>query len=847
MVEKISSINPNANISNISELSLSNSVESSLNSINFLPKQRLNSISHYTEKNQMKIWVNNYEIKFLKEILFNEFSVDFVPEIGNDNTILKEKVFKKVNLSEITKDSQSSRISLFTGGNLYLKVKKDTKLNEIYTFEVEFKSRVRDVMTITKYLVNVRNTKRLINLNSDYKILLQPIHKMLFELMINQVMKNNPSVETVRKIFVKKDKNSMIELVSGRTNTKIEFYPGFTTSINLTKENIFLTVGLRNRYLNTKNCWELMKELNNQEKIIEKFEGQSVKAVYSKQRNYKVARVNFEKHCLNTTLYYLKNRDDSSSEELINLVTYYKLAHNLTIQEPKQYLFEVDNKDGETIYLIPELCKLSGLDDVVVKDREFMQGLALHTKFEPTQRVKKTNEFFPLMFESNKRLKEKHPTSKETCEEYGISLGTQDRFVNAYAFNDPIIKSGNTKLDYAKLDRKPVHKNILNSNENKNKQILVVYNKKDYNTGATLENLFSKAGREYRLETPSFEWCEYDTFQTKDILKAVDNYGPENYLIVIFILDNKREHQYNDIKKHSLVKNGYNSQVVKRETIGNEKRGLSVASKLLIQINNKIGGCQYALDLSSPNCIYKNAEIMVVGVDSSHISGKRTGVAMVATTSKYLSQFYSHEDIIEEKNKTQLIYSVGKFVNKALMEYFKVNKSLPKGIVVYRQGVSEEQKEFLKLEISVLQSYCSGKLKDCTNDNFPIPFLFVLVNKKTNYKFFEKRNNLFNNPKSGMLVLDGVTDYSKFEFFIQPQQVTQGSATPTHYHVAYGNFNFFNEIPKLTYDLCSVYPNWPGPVRVPHVLKLAEKLAKMVSKTIKSELNEKLRTKPCYL
>ena len=40
--------------------------------------------------------------------------------------------------------------------------------------------------------------------------------------------------------------------------------------------------------------------------------------------------------------------------------------------------------------------------------------------------------------------------------------------------------------------------------------------------------------------------------------------------------------------------------------------------------------------------------------------------------------------------------------------------------------------------------------------------------------------------KDIILVHDGVTNPNFFEFYIQPQEVTGGSATPTCYHVAFG-------------------------------------------------------------
>ena len=63
-----------------------------------------------------------------------------------------------------------------------------------------------------------------------------------------------------------------------------------------------------------------------------------------------------------------------------------------------------------------------------------------------------------------------------------------------------------------------------------------------------------------------------------------------------------------------------------------------------------------------------------------------------------------------------------------------------------------------------------------------------------------------------MLIIDGVTNRNFFEFYIQPQEVTQGSAIPICFHVAYGDLKMDYLIPKLTYDLCHIYNNWQGTV-----------------------------------
>ena len=220
-----------------------------------------------------------------------------------------------------------------------------------------------------------------------------------------------------------------------------------------------------------------------------------------------------------------------------------------------------------------------------------------------------------------------------------------------------------------------------------------------------------------------------------------------------------------------------------------KKNALSVCSKILLQINSKLSGISYIPRFSDE---VEKRKLMIIGVDSSHIKGKRTGVAMVATINTSFPNFYNKETIIEEKTKVQLQFCISGFIEDALSKYKEKNNILPSGIVIYRQGVSFHQKEFLKKEVSNIKDVCSKN---------KILFYYILVNTKTTYKFFENNNNQYSNPGEGLLVLDGVTNRNFFEFYIQPQFVTGGSATPSCYHVAYGDLNFPEMIPKLTFDL----------------------------------------------
>ena len=323
-----------------------------------------------------------------------------------------------------------------------------------------------------------------------------------------------------------------------------------------------------------------------------------------------------------------------------------------------------------------------------------------------------------------------------------------------------------------------------------------------------------------------------------DWTRTVDDYmNYNNYQFVLFLL-NRNDFIYLALKKHSLVIQSYISQVVKTNC-------MSVCSKILLQLNFKLDGASYRIDFDDN---IKKRNLMVIGVDSSHF-GHNTGVAMVATIDSNFTKFYNSEEVIKEENKTQLEFKVSVFIEKALTEFFKDNKKLPSGIIIYRQGVSLQQKEYLKNEVNAIDQRLKGKADQSIllKEKLQIPYYYILVNTKTTYKFFEKKQKNFDNPSAGLLVFDGVTNPHFYEFYIQPQEVTGGSATPTCFHVAYGNMNSPEFIPKFTFDLCHTYANWQGPVRIPNVIKAAEKLSKMTSKYTKGSLNKNLIKGEAYL
>ena len=141
---------------------------------------------------------------------------------------------------------------------------------------------------------------------------------------------------------------------------------------------------------------------------------------------------------------------------------------------------------------------------------------------------------------------------------------------------------------------------------------------------------------------------------------------------------------------------------------------------------------------------------------------------------------------------------------------------------------------------SVIFKKCSmnyekkNKFQDDAHNFSKTKLYYICCNLKSDLKFFETKNNNnynsieYGNPKSGLIIDEKVTQSDKFEFYIQPQYVNQGSATPCHYQVMHYDKSENEEndlkienLEKLSFYLSFYYWTWSGAIRVPSQLKMS--------------------------
>ena len=786
----------------------------------------------YLKPGEKEIYVNLFKIKINKPLKLFQYPYSVSPEIDAADLRIRNKLFKYAGIG--TKKDRKRLKDFYgecfiSGDSLY----GMNEVKESKTFNCKLYLGGETEYTIT---IQPKANQRTINQNDLEK---DPLTKQFIEILIQDILRANPNLDFYRGLFVLKNQKKVID---SKNNGSVNFYPGYTTSFMETESGNYLNVTLKNKILSTDTVLDFMeyyeyKKKKNQAQIKKKLIGRSFKVSYAK-KNYIIDDISFDRDP--------KSHNFMHDGKTKTLEEYYKEKYKINIKDLTQPLIVVKKKDAQgkdfDLYFVPEMCYLAGLDDEFLKDREFMKNLANYTKLDPKFRITKTNEFLKLLVETkNKEIKRdgkviKELSSKEKSELYGIEISALDQLHKAYNMKETELLAGKKKAITAK-DK------IFDVISKKDmSHWICLYRKSNYNDAEKLYNTLDQASQGYGLSIAEPEWVEMgDNDNEEEWAQTANDYmkkisekdkNVKKYSFALFLLD-RNDRIYSTLKYYSLCEHGYISQVVKASSL--HKNALSVCSKILLQINAKLSGVSYIAKFDKN---IKERNLMIIGVDSSHIRGKRTGVAMVATINPSFTNFYNKEQIILEEKKESFLISISSFIEEAIQKYNEINKTYPKGIIIYRQGVSFQQKEFLKNEVINIQKVC---------DKNKLLYEYILVNTKTTYKFFEKDKGGYKNPDGGLLVLSGVTNRDLFEFYIQPQQVTGGSATPSCFTVAYGNMDFPEIIPKLTFDFCHLYSNWQGTVRVPHVLKLAEKLSKMTAKYTEAELHKNLSINQAYL
>ncbi|KAL9607475.1 MAG: hypothetical protein Q9167_007612 [Letrouitia subvulpina] len=210
-----------------------------------------------------------------------------------------------------------------------------------------------------------------------------------------------------------------------------------------------------------------------------------------------------------------------------------------------------------------------------------------------------------------------------------------------------------------------------------------------------------------------------------------------------------------------------------------------------LKFNLKLGSRNHALDLTRIGILRKK-KTMVVGIDVTHPSPGSSSSApsvagVVASVDEWLNQWPA--DLRIQTARQEMVDSLDILFKSHLRLWEKRNGSLPENIIIYRDGVSEDQYDVvLKDELPALRKGCEDIYPATMSKAGKPRMTIAIVGKRHNTRFYPTRKEEADrswNPQNGTVVDRGVTEARNWDFFLQAHTAIQGTARPAHYYLVY--------------------------------------------------------------
>ncbi|XP_033118833.1 piwi-like protein 1 [Anneissia japonica] len=617
---------------------------------------------------------------------------------------------------------------------------------------------------------------------------------------------------------------------------KLQIWPGYITAINEYDGGLMLQTDMSHKVLCYETVLESMTTIiqhsqrNFREVCTRELIGSVVLTRYN-NKTYRIDDIAWDKNPKCT--FTLHNGQETS------FVDYYRRSYNkeikdlnqpLLISRPKKKDKNRNQGQEEVICLIPELSYRTGLTDAMRADFRVMKDLATHTRITPNQRHFGLTKFVERLYGNPEILEELQKWNirldKTPIRLEGRILPKEKIHLRGKAFIPPIPDWG----------REVCREKVISAVDLTD--WVVVFSRRDAQRTTDFIQMMFQVTRQMGINMSDPVRLEIPDDRTESYLRVIrDAINPRLQLVVI-IFPTSRDDRYNAVKKLCCYESAVPSQVIISKTIGQANKLRSVVQKIALQINCKLGGELWSLDIPLKR-------LMVVGIDVYHDSprNKKSIGAFVASTNNLLTRWYSR--VCFQMPHQELIDGLRLCFLAAIKKYAELNHALPEKIIIFRDGVGDGQ-------LSMVADYEQKQLSECFASfgaNYNPSLAIVVVQKRINTRILgTDHTGQMTNPAPGVVVDHSITRKGWYDFFLVSQHVRQGTLTPTHYVVVHDKTTLKpDHMQRLAYKLTHLYYNWPGTVRVPAPCQYAHKLAYLVGQNIQREPHLSLADKLYFL
>ena len=844
---------------------------------NFIYPNMPKSNPHLYDKNKTRIISTNlFQLEY-NDIFHNLtlFKIEEKPSLEENNYFLRRKIYNYIE----THFPKNFKKNFFSGNILFSVIYVENQEQKNLYNKISFNETIGE----KEYEITLTKIKEIkFKEVNDFSGNNQKIKQYIEILLRNIVLKNPNVVYFKNRSLFEINMNNIVKVTS---DNKENIFRGYMTSAHITENGLFILINNINKVISGKTVLQKIKEIENefnglpkkeiQQKIKDYFQThRTVLTTYGIPRTYKIKEIDFDKTPDKIDI-NIKDRNNINKEEkTITLFNYYTNVYhiNIDLNQPiitaeqkvnkkNNELKKKENEDVEyIIYLIPELLYLTGIEEEGKFNlRKRQKNLDNKTKINPSKKMKLINGFFDLynsnnhkeIEKGNKKLTLKSP--KELAEEWGIKLG------NNLTFQGRIIPP--PKLNFKNLEKSKENQIVINQVKVINglfsssfpirikditeENLIFLYDAND--TNMTKYNLFNELCKKFQQKGFKISQIHkifkiglrqiYNWENIEDNLRKLPIYDNTKKFGILFC-SKKLESHYDKLKDFFLKKLNIPTQHINTKNLENKSSKISsILSNIVDQINIKLGGMNYYIDFKDQNVIYEKEIFLIIGLDSKNFKGKIT-YSMTSSTNGKLNLSMTQEKTVLKKYKEERKNALKMMFFKAIVEI----KKSPDYIILYRKGGNDYYNRSLAVDELYIFKDALNELKNNNKNNEcnykNSKFYYICCNLKTDLKFFEEgQNKTYINPQSGLVVDKCVTQKNKFEFYLQPQYVNEGTATPSHYQIMYydqeNNNLEMERLQKLTFLLTFYYWNWHGAIRIPALLKFSTSALDFCSRCFK--------------
>ncbi|XP_072747042.1 piwi-like protein Ago3 isoform X2 [Anoplolepis gracilipes] len=623
---------------------------------------------------------------------------------------------------------------------------------------------------------------------------------------------------------------------------RLEVWPGYVTAINEYEGGLKLCLDSKHRIMRTETVRDLITDIarkgprDYKDAVVNEIVGTSILTRYN-NKTYRIDDIAWDK----TPEYvFLKNN------EQISLITYYKKHWNIEIEDRKQPLLvhratvrtSTGEKEERVILLVPELSYAAGLTDSIRSNHYIMKDLSTITQSSPDHRRDVIKRFIEEI-ENNK-------VAQELLSGWGLHLNKDIVQFTARRLDPEIIRFGNNRTCQLTIEKpgdwsNAAVKNPVLRTPNLNNWHIIYFTRDNTCVKDFVEMLKKIVGAiGMRINEPRKIMLRDD--RTETYLREIQNSINDNIELIVIVFPTNRTDRYSAVKKLCCVQRAVPSQVIISKTISKPPKLKSVTEKIALQINCKLGGALWTVNMPLKNC-------MVCGIDVYHAgvgrSAKRSVAGFVASLDTQLSKWHSR--VCMQASKQELVDMLQVCLTSAVNAFQKHNGCNPDRIIIYRDGVGDGDLDYVeKYEVKQLMMTFNR-----IASNYKPELSVIIVQKRINTRLFIRHGRNpkgLENPAAGTIVDSFITRRNYYDFFLVPQSARQGTVTPTHYIVLHDSSKMETDhMQRLTYKLCHLYYNWPGTIRVPAPCQYAHKLVYLVGQNIQAEPHRSLSDILFYL